>query len=58
MTSEELFARWFTFLFMLYGLPLVVLIVANASGSPRPADPERSRPAAGDPKTIGDYWPE
>jgi hypothetical protein len=58
VTSEELFVRWFMFLFMLYGLPLIVLLVANASGSPRPADPERSHPAAHGPKSIGDYWPE
>lgn len=58
MTSEELFVRWFMFLFMLYGLPLAALLVANASGGARPTDPEGSRPAPRGPKTIGDHWPE
>ena len=58
MTNDELFLKWFLFLFLLYGFPLLILILVNARIGSGGGDRGHSEPAADASKTVGDYWPE
>jgi hypothetical protein len=58
MTNDELFVKWFLFLFLLYGFPLLVLILTNVASSSNSGGGGHSEPIAKTPKSVGDYWPE
>ena len=58
MTNDELFVKWFLFLSLVYGFPLLVLILTNVGSSPYTGGGGHSEPIAKAPKSVDDYWPE